>query len=289
MKRLGGSWAKETDNKTYFSFAHKNSLQATIAEDTLDALTDWLGRLSLLYEVPFSYLAPSERLIPRENIRFFYYDNMWIRALLDGAFSIGRNASIDDAEDSIFMERVIRTAIQNNGNIRRKLQGKEERRLSEQEETSKECTGFLLRSELVNHFRGLEFVAYEESGKVLPTLRLETIGKEVLLGIYAGVIKKLEIKEPPEGLQFGFHQMDGKRIKNMRNLSDGSIIYEDGKMVPIEVATKGNRVIDYKKTAQNIENCKSVFPEGGKKVSSAHTAVELIQNASMIEIKEGSS
>ena len=286
---MGGSWAKETDNKTYFSFAHKNSLQATIAEDTLDALTDWLGRLSLLYEVPFSYLAPSERLIPRENIRFFYYDNMWIRALLDGAFSIGRNASIDDAEDSIFMERVIRTAIQNNGNIRRKLQGKEERRLSEQEETSKECTGFLLRSELVNHFRGLEFVAYEESGKVLPTLRLETIGKEVLLGIYAGVIKKLEIKEPPEGLQFGFHQMDGKRIKNMRNLSDGSIIYEDGKMVPIEVATKGNRVIDYKKTAQNIENCKSVFPEGGKKVSSAHTAVELIQNASMIEIKEGSS
>lgn len=289
MKRLGGSWAKETDNKTYFSFAHKNSLQATIAEDTLDALTDWLGRLSLLYEVPFSYLAPSERLIPRENIRFFYYDNMWIRALLDGAFSIGRNASIDDAEDSIFMEHVIRTAIQNNGNIRRKLQGKEERRLSEQEETSKECTGFLLRSELVNHFRGLEFVAYEESGKVLPTLRLETIGKEVLLGIYAGVIKKLEIKEPPEGLQFGFHQMDGKRIKNMRNLSDGSIIYEDGKMVPIEVATKGNRVIDYKKTAQNIENCKSVFPEGGKKVSSAHIAVELIQNASMIEIKEGSS
>ena len=75
----------------------------------------------------------------------------------------------------------------------------------------------------------------------------------------------------------------------MRNLSDGSIIYENGKMVPVEVATREYRVIDYKKTAQNIENCKSVFPEGGKKVSSAHIAVELIQNASMIEIKEGSN
>lgn len=289
MKGLSGSWAKRTDNKTYFNSSHHNSLRAAKADDKVDALTDWLGRLSLLYEVPFAYLAPSELLIPRENIRFFYYDTNWVRALLDGAFSIGRNAAIDDAEDDIFMEQVIVTALQNNANIRRRLQGKEERKTSEWEVMSKECTGFLLRSELVNNFRGLEFVAYGESGEVLTALRLETIGKEVLLGIYAGVIKKLEIKEPPEGLQFGFHQMDGKRIKNMRNLSDGSIIYENGKMVPVEVATREYRVIDYKKTAQNIENCKSVFPEGGKKVSSAHIAVELIQNASMIEIKEGSN
>lgn len=289
MKGLSGSWAKRTDNKTYFNSSHHNSLRAAKADDKVDALTDWLGRLSLLYEVPFAYLAPSELLIPRENIRFFYYDTNWVRALLDGAFSIGRNAAIDDAEDDIFMEQVIMTALQNNANIRRRLQGKEERKTSEWEVMSKECTGFLLRSELVNNFRGLEFVAYGESGEVLTALRLETIGKEVLLGIYAGVIKKLEIKEPPEGLQFGFHQMDGKRIKNMRNLSDGSIIYENGKMVPVEVATREYRVIDYKKTAQNIENCKSVFPEGGKKVSSAHIAVELIQNASMIEIKEGSN
>ncbi len=289
MKGLSGSWAKRTDNKTYFNSSHHNSLRAAKADDKVDALTDWLGRLSLLYEVPFAYLAPSELLIPRENIRFFYYDTNWVRALLDGAFSIGRNAAIDDAEDDIFMEQVIMTALQNNANIRRRLQGKEERKTSEWEVMSKECTGFLLRSELVNNFRGLEFVAYGESGEVLTALRLEKIGKEVLLGIYAGVIKKLEIKEPPEGLQFGFHQMDGKRIKNMRNLSDGSIIYENGKMVPVEVATREYRVIDYKKTAQNIENCKSVFPEGGKKVSSAHIAVELIQNASMIEIKEGSN
>ncbi|HAU86988.1 MAG TPA: hypothetical protein DCW90_16305 [Lachnospiraceae bacterium] len=286
---MSGSWAKRTDNKTYFNSSHHNSLRAAKADDKVDALTDWLGRLSLLYEVPFAYLAPSELLIPRENIRFFYYDTNWVRALLDGAFSIGRNAAIDDAEDDIFMEQVIMTALQNNANIRRRLQGKEERKTSEWEVMSKECTGFLLRSELVNNFRGLEFVAYGESGEVLTALRLEKIGKEVLLGIYAGVIKKLEIKEPPEGLQFGFHQMDGKRIKNMRNLSDGSIIYENGKMVPVEVATREYRVIDYKKTAQNIENCKSVFPEGGKKVSSAHIAVELIQNASMIEIKEGSN
>ena len=289
MKGLSGSWAKKTDNKTYFNSLHHNSLRAAKADDKVDALTDWLGRLSLLYEVPFAYLAPSELLIPRENIGFFYYDTNWVRALLDGAFSIGRNAAIDDAEDDIFMEQVIMTALQNNANIRRRLQGKEERKTSEWKVMSKECTGFLLRSELVNNFRGLEFVAYGESGEVLTALRLETIGKEVLLGIYAGVIKKLEIKEPPEGLQFGFHQMDGKRIKNMRNLSDGSIIYENGKMVPVEVATREYRVIDYKKTAQNIENCKSVFPEGGKKVSSAHIAVELIQNASMIEIKEGSN
>ena len=288
MKGLSGSWAKKSDNETYFSFPHHNNLQGTKTDEILNGLTDYLGRLSLLYDVPFAYLAPTELLIPRENIRFFYYDTNWIRALLDGAFSIGRNASIDDAEDNMFLEYIITTALQNNVNIRRRLQGKEERKISEQEVRWKECTGFLLRSELVNNFRGLEFVAYGDAGEVLTALRLETIGKEVLLGIYGGVIKKLEIKEPPEGLQFGFHQMDGKRIKNMRNLSDGSIIYEDGKMVPVEVATKEYRVIDYKRTAQNIENCKSVFPEGGKKVSSAHIAVELIQTASMIEIEEGS-
>ncbi|HTF04001.1 MAG TPA: hypothetical protein VK826_08245, partial [Bacteroidia bacterium] len=54
-------------------------------------LTDWLSRLALLYGVPFNYLVPDEGMLPPESIRFFYLDINWVEALVDGAFSIGRN------------------------------------------------------------------------------------------------------------------------------------------------------------------------------------------------------
>lgn len=47
-------------------------------------------------------------------------------------------------------------------------------------------SGFLLRSVMVSGWRGLEFKAFEEGNDKEPlrALRLETLGTEVLLGLY---------------------------------------------------------------------------------------------------------
>lgn len=65
---------------------------------------DWFRRLISLEGVPFDYLVPDERMLPRkqiinsgatgqqrkdETIRFFQVDRAWIRALACGAFSVG--------------------------------------------------------------------------------------------------------------------------------------------------------------------------------------------------------
>jgi hypothetical protein len=47
----------------------------------------------VLHGVPFNYLVPDEGMPSPESIRFFYLDMNWVDALLDGAFSIGRNLS----------------------------------------------------------------------------------------------------------------------------------------------------------------------------------------------------
>ncbi|WP_344809261.1 hypothetical protein [Microlunatus ginsengisoli] len=55
------------------------------------AIVDWLGRLHTLLGVPFGYLLPDEEMLPPESIRFFRLDEAWIEALIDGAFSLGRD------------------------------------------------------------------------------------------------------------------------------------------------------------------------------------------------------
>jgi hypothetical protein len=55
----------------------------------------WFDSLRLLQGVPFNYLVPDERMLPKESIRFFWVDHLWLDCLLDGAFSIGRVTPAD--------------------------------------------------------------------------------------------------------------------------------------------------------------------------------------------------
>src|SRR5262245_19805440 len=74
------------------TFADPAAIQSSLDRVLLpELLSRWLGRLRLLKGVPFNYLIPDEGMLPPESIRFFYLDMNWVDALLDGAFSIGRN------------------------------------------------------------------------------------------------------------------------------------------------------------------------------------------------------
>ena len=259
-----------------------------------------LSELSLLYQVPFAYLVPSDTLLEENEIKFFYLDHSWIRILLDGACSIGRNAGIDYTNDTVFLEDIYRKAIGVNDEVRLKLQGKAPNvhgRCRQAGSSQEICTGFLLKSELVRAFRGLEFRAYGDSKEesILKALRLETISNDILLGIYRGIITRLEIKEPPEGFHYGFNRYDddGRIVlkKSVRNIVDGKLIYtwdekkQADKSVEIEVVQRKNRVINMKETARNMEACRELFGAAAdSSVNSAHIALEMIQNPHIIRV-----
>src|SRR5579871_6432114 len=78
--------------------SHEGVLAAVGAEPPKlpDGVKKWLTRLMQLSGVPINYLVPDEAMLPPESIRFFHLDVNWIAALIDGAFSIGRNLSTQE-------------------------------------------------------------------------------------------------------------------------------------------------------------------------------------------------
>ena len=170
--------------------------------DVPDAVTNFLARLRLLYGLPFNYLVPDERMLPPESLRFFYVDSAWVDCLLEGAFSIG-NATSGDA--------AVGQALAAHANARANAAARGIRRSLLKMPVATDAlvtplanpTGFLLRSQVVTGWPGMEVRAYDASGTLLDHLRLEQVGPGVLLGIFHGVVQKLVLNEQPEALHFG--------------------------------------------------------------------------------------
>lgn len=262
-----------------FIWPQQSNGEGNIPDEILSSLAEW----ALLYEVPFPYMAVREEMLPPESIRFFYLDRNYIFALLDGAMSPGRSFSIDYRHDIEIIDEVLGQAFTESRNIRPKLQGKAVQKMNASINTEEEViTGFLLRSVLVEGFRGLEFKAYGEDEETpLRALRLETLGPEVLLGLYAGEITRLEIAQPPEGLHFGFtHKQSGGFEKRLRSLEDGALLDGDGALADVAMRNESLRVVDLAGTVQNIQK-RLGLPEA----DSAVAALEMIQNPFVGEVR----
>jgi hypothetical protein len=127
-------------------------------------------------------------MLPPESLRFFYVDPNWLAALFDGAVSIGggtpqQNAAVHAAMDQL-----------------------EQQALGQAKYGTGPACGFLLRSGVIAAYPRLVYTAYADAaGKqpVLP-LRLDPLGPNVVIGIYPQPLLRLDIQEPPEGMQFGF-------------------------------------------------------------------------------------
>ena len=199
-----------------FAALHESDTRNTILDRAAPPLPEdartWLGRLTLLYGVPFQYLVPDERMLQPESLRFFYVDPLWMAALFDGALSIGRpedvrlllNKAMSGAysDDVIKEARKIRPQQQQSG-----PDGTTTEWADRPIEGSFRFSGFLLRSEIVAGWRGLAVNAYDDPGgrqfgKPITTLRLERLARDILFGLFEGHLRSLEIVQPPEGLHF---------------------------------------------------------------------------------------
>ena len=131
---------------------------------------------------------------------------------MDGALSIGRTnkneALLEQAVNGNFIDGYQTQSMEiSGGTIEKKG-----RRLN--------TTGFLLRSDLVSGWRGLEITAFDADNQLLPALRFERIDSDIFLGIFDGNIASISIKQPYEGLHFGIKN-NNAYIKNLKN-EDGT-------------------------------------------------------------------
>ena len=164
----------------------------------------WLARLALLYGVPFDHVVADDTMLPPESIRFFYLDANWVEAMVDGAFSVGVHSDRD-----LRFHRVLHTTVREatavaSGTLRRTLRG--EQALDAPVQDTRVRGGFLLRSEIVSGWPGIEVVGYagaEAAGPEVALLRLDRIAPDLLLALFDEVPGLIVLNEPREGLHFG--------------------------------------------------------------------------------------
>ncbi|MDE6844564.1 MAG: hypothetical protein K2J99_02185 [Lachnospiraceae bacterium] len=297
-RRVGSLASSLSSANNIVDFPFTGNLDEEIPAEIVQPLTEW----SLLYGIPYHYLVPHKSILPPESIRFFHLDHNWLTAMLDGATSPGRFFDVDFEFDSEIINKIIQSVYTNSVKIRPYLQGKQGAELDSlikerssvmlaQLESAKKsltpaqsntlsaasflCTGFLLRSDLVKGWRGLEFRAYadrDENTNPLPALRIEVIGNNILLGIYIGKIARLEIMQPPEGMYMGFEKKPGGGYRKMLRNPQNGALYDD-KYADV-VMRNSIGVMDWKATADNIGKA---LPQATS-VTSSYMALEMIQN-----------
>lgn len=216
-------------------FNDPERLQESLKDTTLPSdLVDWLKGLSLLKGVPFNYLVGDEAMLPLESIRFFYLDNNWIDALIDGAFSIGRNLSDDESSSHEFsLDKAVRPLVMKQSSC------ESDKAMDTFDASPAQGTvsGFLLRSRLVNEYPHIGVNAFPEgkgpdSGNthLLNILRLEKLSpsSDTLICLIEGDAHQIEVHEPAQVLHFGIDcfndscQVDGKSataVKDIRSFT----------------------------------------------------------------------
>ena len=175
-----------------------------------DSISSWLAKLSLLKGLPFNYLVPDESMLPPESIKFFYVDPNWQQALIDGAFSLGRNltneaTSMDVSRDTALTQNIADSMAdylgQNYVNKMKKITTPEVQTV----------TGFFIRSSVVKAYPKMGVNAYpsghtplNNDPQLLPILRYEQLGNsDVLICLIQGEAVQIDLQEAPEVLHLG--------------------------------------------------------------------------------------
>lgn len=191
-----------------------------------DNAKEWLGRLALLYGVPFNYLVPDERMLPPESLRFFQLDLYWLDCLLDGAFSIGRSTSSNLASDRQFLSQILQLAREESRQIRSKWLKNLGANPGNTSPGNGTISGFLLHSAVVSAYPGMEVEVYgqnnpESNANPLAVLRFERIAPNILLCLFDGELHQVRLHKPPEGLHFGVDHSGSSFTKILKDISTG--------------------------------------------------------------------
>jgi len=211
------------------SFGSADALASLLGDVAVpQPIARWLGRLRTLAGIPFGYLVPDEAMLPPESIRFFRIDTAWTQALLDGAFSLGRDLTAQADAAAMALDRAVAPAVHA---AARAAAPRRVRPLAMAASAGPApdpapadpgpapvdpgqlvvWTGFLMRSRVVTEYPGLGVNAFPDGADdtdpaaMLPIVRLDRLGpdSDTLICIVDGDAASFEIHEPPEHLHFG--------------------------------------------------------------------------------------
>lgn len=195
------------------TFADPATIASTLGDVAVPAdIAAWLGRLLTLAGVPFGYLVPDEAMLPPESIRFFRLDEKWARALLDGAFSLGRNLTTEAAGASANLDRALLGPVAASARAAAPLRPRVGVAAPDPTETDTTWTGFLMRSRVVTDYPGLGVNVYPKGNTpadpqliLLPVRRLDRLGPggDTLLCLVHGEAYRVDVHEAPELLHYG--------------------------------------------------------------------------------------
>jgi len=289
----------------------KAGLQVT---DLPATVRDWLARRVLLYGVPFLYLVPDERMLPMPSMRFFRIDPLWVKRLLEGTCSVGRNSTEGELVDSILADEFFKIAVTGSTKVRQ--------RPSEEAHTGNNAgntkvsglplpaavfplDGFLLRSPIVRGWQGLEMKAWKEGMDApTPPLRIDRLAPDIMLCIFNGPLVKIEIRQPPEGMHFGADNNTKTLLRNVKTPASGKpkpgATVKDVVKIPFRGNDENSRVINVHELADSLQEGlkkhnwmtpKQFKDEDGKirelPLTSAEFAVQMTKSPGRVTITVG--
>ncbi|MBI6851673.1 hypothetical protein YA0002_02760 [Pseudomonas cichorii] len=229
--------------------------------DDTDArlIRDWLSALQMLKGVPFNYLVADMAMLPGESLRFFQVDKGWLTALLDGAFSIGSTTVDSDAAQQacIALRAAAEDAVQS-CEMRQALHAEA---VPEAQcrpvATASKLSGFLLRSNLLDAWPGLEVQGLTDYA-TLSIVRMELLAPGLLLCLFNDRLTRVRFTLPAEASHFG-----------MRNTTDMDL--------DKALRTNGRRVIPLARLAAGMGEA-SQAP-----LDAASFALKMVESADAVE------
>lgn len=285
----------------------REDIDFDMPEDDSEDIRIYAAKLRLLHFVPLSYIIADESMLPSESIRFFCLDENWIKALVDGALSIGRATVEDCMCDKIRLETIMGASNRRlhfprlkrmhprhvdfaldvfriNGKIRDNLSADEfaDRKFTVNDAVTEGLiTGFIMRSELVRRAKDLNIAAYSGEDPI-PQLRLDNLSGDIIIGLYDGKITSLEISEPQTGLTFGLNEKETRLIpKDTNEASFGAPL--DDKSIDMNDFKNSAGKIDVAGLASKLGQCLNTD------VKSAKMAFELLTVSASAVYKEKST
>jgi hypothetical protein len=257
--------AAKTSNMTSVELLFNTQQEESEVKDIPKSVLNWFEDALLLKNVPFNYLVPSPEMLPPESLRFFWIDNYWLDCLIDGAFGIGNDFAAQE-----------------------KFQAYQEykQRIS----TIKPhpiVTGFLMRSEAVSGYPGIEIKGFDDNLSLpLPILRRERLSNDVLICLFSGEVKKVQVNQKAETLHFGFSGNSKEGLsKKLRDPGTGVLKNDCLKPPPKEEhwRDREQKIINIEYLANSILKLLSLTEEDN--LNASQFALEMVEGFYSIEFK----
>lgn len=209
------------------------SAVAALGRELPDETGRWLARLCLLEGLPFADLVPDARMLPAESVRFFFLDRNWVDSLVDGALSVAAVAAPEATLVDLHRRDVHRraTAGAHHERGRRRVRTRAAAvaalgaRIEGGADEAPDWSGFLLRSAAVAAWPGLTVTGYATTARDRPLglLRLDRPAPSVLVAVFDGIVRRVDVAKPSQALHFGVARPDPRRppVVHLRYVGGG--------------------------------------------------------------------